>query len=156
MWLVMLGSSNGPVAEFNWIQLIVYCGLTAGLLAVGVYLILAVRDWMAAPDDYETVGDDLESLRQALQFGSIDEAEYRKAVLAIQMQAERLNHRPAEPLNAATLLAALNRSEKPVFKEVGGPQPPPATADQETIEQFGKGEQKTETELSRSPSSGSP
>lgn len=152
----MLGSSNGPVAEFNWIQLIVYCGLTAGLLAVGVYLILAVRDWMAPPEDYETVGGDLESLRKALQFGSIDEAEYQKAVLAIQMQAERLNQRPAEPLNAATLLGALNRSASPVLKEVGGTQPSPGTAEQETIESFGKGEQKTESELSKSPSSGSP
>lgn len=151
----MLGSSNGPVAEFNWIQLIVYCGLTAGLLAVGVYLILAVRDWMATPDDYETVGDDLESLRKALQFGSIDEAEYKKAVLAIQMQAERLNHRPAEPLNAATLLTAINRSEKTVFQEVQGRHPSVGTAEQETIEQFGNGEQKTETELSKSPSPGS-
>lgn len=135
----MLGSSFGLLAEFNWIQLIVYCGITGALLAVGVYAILMIRDWMAAPDDYETVGDDLASLRRALQFGSIDEAEYRKAVLAVQMQAERLNQRPAEPLTPTVLLDALNR---PIFQEV--PQ-----AEQETAEQLGIGEQATETEPSR-------
>jgi hypothetical protein len=140
----MLGSSNGLFAEFNWIQFIVYCGLTAGLLAVGVYLILAIRDWMATPDDYETVGDDLESLRKALKFGSIDEVEYRKAVLAVQMQAERLNHRPVEPLNATTLIEALNRSDRPVFKETAAMQ-----SEQDTAVQLGQGDQITETELSR-------
>ncbi|MDP1561042.1 MAG: hypothetical protein Q8M16_06570 [Pirellulaceae bacterium] len=138
----MLGSSFGLLAEFNWIQLIVYCGITGALLAVGVYAILMIRDWMAAPDDYESVGDDLESLRRALQFGSIDEAEYRKAVLAVQMQAERLNQRSAEPLTPAVLLDALNRPAQPVFQEV--PQ-----AEQDTAEQLGIGEQATETEPPR-------
>ncbi len=140
----MFGSSIGLLAEFNWIQLIVYCGITAALLAIGVYVILMIRDRMAAPDDYETVGDDLESLRRALQFGSIDEAEYRKAVLAVQMQAERLNRRPIEPLTPAIVLDALNGPARPVFREL-------TQAEQDTAEQLGGGDQATETELSRSP-----
>ncbi|MBL8852982.1 MAG: hypothetical protein JNK57_03320 [Planctomycetaceae bacterium] len=139
----MFGSSIGLLAEFNWIQLIVYCGITAALLAIGIYVILMIRDRMAAPDDYETVGDDLESLRRALQFGSIDEAEYRKAVLAVQMQAERLNRRPIEPLTPAVLLDALNGPSRPVFQEL-------TQAEQDTAEQLGFGDQVTETEISRS------
>lgn len=139
----MFGSSNGLLAEFNWIQLIVYCGITAALLTVGVYLILMVRERMAAPEDYETVGDDLESLRRALQFGSIDEAEYRKAVLALQMLAERLNKRPAEPLGPSVLIDAMSRTARPVFQEV-------MQAEQDTATQLGVGDQVTETEPIRS------
>lgn len=139
----MFGSSNGLLAEFNWIQLIVYCGMTAALLTVGVYLILMIRERMAAPEDYETVGDDLESLRRALQFGSIDEAEYRKAVLALQILAERLNQRPAEPLGPSVLMDAMNRPVRPVFQEI-------TQAEQDTATQFGVGEQVTEAEPIRS------
>jgi hypothetical protein len=139
----MSGSPNGLLAEFDWIQLIVYCGVTAGMVTIGIYLILKVRDWMAAPEDYETVGDDLDSLRRALQFGSIDEAEYRKAVQAVQLQAERLTQRPAEPISPVVLLDAINRPSRPVFQEM-------TQAEQDTAVQIGAGEQVTETELPRS------
>ena len=84
----MLGKLTPLLAEIDWVELIVYCGLTAAVLTVGIYLILAVRDWMATPADYDSVGDHLDSLRQALELGSMDPDEYRKAVQALQSQAE--------------------------------------------------------------------
>lgn len=95
------------VAEIDWIQFIVTCGLTAALIAVGVYAALAIREWMSNPVDYETVGDDLDSLRRALELGSIDEDEYRRGVQALQSMSEKLNQRNVEPLKPEVLLSAI-------------------------------------------------
>lgn len=90
-WLSFTGvSANGLLAEMDWVQLIIICGATLGVAAVGVYLILYVKDWMQTPQEYSTTGDDLESLREALKLGSIDEEEYRRAVNALKTMNERL------------------------------------------------------------------
>jgi len=107
----MHGNTSPLLAEIDWVGLIVYCGLTAAVLTFGIYLILAVRDWMATPADYDSVGDHLDSLRRALDLGSIDPDEYRKAVQALQSQAEKLSVRSAEPIGSAVLLEALVRSK---------------------------------------------
>jgi hypothetical protein len=142
------------MAEVDWIRLIVYCGAVAALIAAGVYVALAVRDRMAAPQDYETVGDDLDSLRRALQLGSIDEAEYRRAVQALQLMNEKLKVKPPEPL-LPELVLALPRPPGsngpgnpappgPDFRELGGSQ-----AEQDTANLRAAGEQMTEPELPR-------
>jgi hypothetical protein len=126
----MLGKLTPLLAEIDWVELIVYCGLTAAVLTVGIYLILAVRDWMATPADYDSVGDHLDSLRQALELGSMDPDEYRKAVQALQSQAEKLSVRAAEPLGSAVLVEALQRSKPPLELGVAG-----NLAEQETVPQ---------------------
>jgi hypothetical protein len=118
------------LAEIDWVGLIVYCGLTAAVLTFGVYLILAVRDWMATPAEYDAVGDHLDSLRRALDLGSMDADEYRKAVQALQSQAEKLSIRAAEPIGSEALVEALARPRR-----VPESLPPEAFSDQETLPQ---------------------
>lgn len=126
----MHGKLTPLVAEIDWVELIVYCGLTAAVLTVGIYLILAVRDWMATPADYDSVGDHLDSLRQALELGSMDPDEYRKAVQALQSQAEKLSVRAAEPLGSAVLVEALTRPKPPSDRSSPG-----TLSEQETVPQ---------------------
>jgi hypothetical protein len=126
----MQGNMSPLLAEIDWIGLIVYCGLTAAVLTFGIYLILAVRDWMATPADYDAVGDHLDSLRRALELGSMDADEYRKAVQALQSQAEKLSVRAAEPIGSAVLVEALVRS-----KSAPENMPAGAFSDQETLPQ---------------------
>ena len=154
-----------PLAEINWVQFVITCGIVAGIAAVGVYLVLAIRDWMAAPQDYSTTGDDLEALRAALQRGSIDEAEYRKGVLALQSMTEKLNSRPPEPLGAEAALGAIvgsiertRSADAPIFQEIEGSQVstganPGIEADQDTELNIVNA-QATESDL-RLPKSGS-
>lgn len=83
------------LGEIDWIRLIVYSGITIGVGVIGVYLIMLVKDWMESPQEYSSTGDDLESLREALKLGSIDEDEYRRAVQAMKTLNERLAPRTA-------------------------------------------------------------
>lgn len=118
------------LAEIDWVGLIVYCGLTAAVLTFGVYLILAVRDWMATPAEYDAVGDHLDSLRRALDLGSMDADEYRKAVQALQSQADKLSIKAAEPIGSEALVQALAQP-----KRVPQSLPAEAFSEQETLPQ---------------------
>jgi len=156
-----LAEIGWPLAEVNWVQFIITCGIVAGVAAVGVYVVMAIRDWMAAPQDYSTTGDDLEALRAALQRGSIDEAEYRKGVLALRSMTEKLNARPPEPLGAEAALGAIvgsiergTSADGPVFQEIGGSQLGQGTESDQDTEPNIANAQATEAELP-SPKSGS-
>lgn len=90
-WLAELNLVDGHLlAAFDWVQFIIRTGITLGVIVVGLYLVMAVKDWMQTPQEYSTAGDDLESLREALQLGSIDEEEYRRAVHALKTMNDRL------------------------------------------------------------------
>jgi len=98
------------LGEMNWIHFVIYCGGTLAVLVVGIYLMLLVKNWMQTPVEYHTVGDDLESLREALKLGSIDEDEYRKAVESLQLLNKRMTFKEVEPLEPVFIRQALQTS----------------------------------------------
>jgi len=162
----------GLLAEMDWVLLIVSCGVIAALIAVGIYVTLMVRDWATQRAEFESVGDDLESLRRALELGSIDEEEYHRGVAALRQLNEKLSTKSAEPIDGNSFLLAggidqlpgstksrmapneLSRGESPPGRVPTFHEVVPGPTEQETEAQMQIGGQVTEREI-RSPSDSS-
>lgn len=129
---------NSDVATkggFDWVQVVIYTGITLAIAVVGVYLVMLVKDWMQSPQEYTTTGDDLESLRQALQLGSIDEEEYRRAVQALKTMNDRLAPKEGESLKSDWVqeeLSASSFKELPADHHAEGSVSPTGNKDRET------------------------